>query len=355
MKKILLFIITTTMIIVMIPTVVFAENISVTVDGVPIVFPDQHPLIQDGRTLVPVAPVFHAMGYTTQWWADANPPTVFVTGNDNAMQLFINEIQFSISHPIHIWEYHSLDVPPQIMNGRTMLPLAQPLRALGYNVNWNTETRTVEVTRPAAPFIIPGEEETDELEINDYNEINEDEMYEEDNEDITIQNDTYDNITIRTRDSVGNYHDRIININTTFLDLAPRSINCLSFVSYLNYLGHIRFVAEEDIDLYPLSDLISLTSITILGVNEGRITDLRPLSKLPNLTHLNLRNLQIYDISPISEMTNLRRLDLRYNLIYDLTPLADLPYLNDLDLRGNIIVDWTPVDHINYVSGRPVN
>ena len=41
---------------------------------------------------------------------------------------------------------HILDVPAQIIGGRTMLPIAVVLRSVGYEVDWDGETSTVAIT-----------------------------------------------------------------------------------------------------------------------------------------------------------------------------------------------------------------
>ena len=43
-----------------------ADEINVTINGQVVVFPDQRPAIVDGRTLVPVAGVFQALGFDVQ-------------------------------------------------------------------------------------------------------------------------------------------------------------------------------------------------------------------------------------------------------------------------------------------------
>lgn len=47
------------------------------------------------------------------------------------------------------------DVPPQIVNGRVMVPLRFVAEALGMEVSWDNATRTVWVKRPAAPLKEP--------------------------------------------------------------------------------------------------------------------------------------------------------------------------------------------------------
>ncbi len=40
-----------------------------------------------------------------------------------------------------------LDVPPQIVNDRTLVPVRAVAESLGVNVVWNDETKTVTITK----------------------------------------------------------------------------------------------------------------------------------------------------------------------------------------------------------------
>ena len=114
-------------------------DITVTTNGVPVIFPDQEPIVVDGRTWVPVAGVFEALGFTVTW--DEEAKAVTIVGNGNIIIINIgSEIFITNDVP------HTLDAPAQVINDRTMLPLAVVLRSVGYRVTWDEEIRTVAVT-----------------------------------------------------------------------------------------------------------------------------------------------------------------------------------------------------------------
>jgi hypothetical protein len=135
------------------------QEIRVTVDGVPIAFPDQPPVVADGRVLVPVRGVFEHLGWEVVWvdddWHDPlddsrilHGPYVMllqdwtnitiIIGHENLIirDIFYDTAELGV-------RYVPLDVPAQIIGGRTMLPLRQPLESVGIAVDWNSETRTV--------------------------------------------------------------------------------------------------------------------------------------------------------------------------------------------------------------------
>ena len=128
------------MIFALLPATAFAnDNITVIANGQTVVFADQGPVIVDGRTLVPVAGVLQALGFTTQW--NSYTHQVTITRGDDVIVLTVGSNVFTINYV-----QHSLDVPPQIIGDRTMLPIAIVLRSVGYDVAWSILTRTVVIT-----------------------------------------------------------------------------------------------------------------------------------------------------------------------------------------------------------------
>lgn len=104
-----------------------------------IVFPDQNPVIRDSRTLVPIRPIAESLGFEVDW----NEQTRTVTinkGTNNVRLVVTQKIAKKNGQTIN------LDVPAQIINQRTMVPVRFIAEALSYNVNWNQATQTVLIT-----------------------------------------------------------------------------------------------------------------------------------------------------------------------------------------------------------------
>jgi len=125
---------------------VYANEVSVNANGQPIVFADQSPVIMDGRSLVPASGVFQALGFDVQWDGDTRQVTITKAGN--TIIIIIGSSEFTTNGTSH-----SLDVPAQIINGRTMLPIATVLQSVGYNVGWDEKSQTYIIT--AATHTMP--------------------------------------------------------------------------------------------------------------------------------------------------------------------------------------------------------
>jgi|GEM_PF-3259866 len=117
------------------------DAVSVTINGQPVVFTDQNPEIVDGRTLVPVAGVFQALGFDVLWNGETRQATLSRIGD--VVIITLDSATFTTNGISH-----TLDVPAQSIGGRTMVPIATVLRSVGYEVDWDDDTRTVVITTP---------------------------------------------------------------------------------------------------------------------------------------------------------------------------------------------------------------
>ena len=138
-----------TLVIATMPSMVLAnETINVTIGGQAVTFPDQGPVIVDGRTLVPVAGVFQSLDFDVQW----NPEdrTVTLTRSGDTVVITIDSSTFTTNGASH-----TLDVPAQLIGGRTMLPIATVLRSVGYDVDWDGSTQTVAIATTAVAVPTP--------------------------------------------------------------------------------------------------------------------------------------------------------------------------------------------------------
>ncbi|KMZ41564.1 MULTISPECIES: copper amine oxidase N-terminal domain-containing protein [Bacillales] len=101
-----------------------------------IAFPDQAPIINQGRTLVPIRPIAESLGFEVKW----NEQTRTVTinkGKDNIRLVVTQKIANKNGQTI------KLDVPAQIVNKRTVVPVRFIAEALSYKVEWDPKTQTV--------------------------------------------------------------------------------------------------------------------------------------------------------------------------------------------------------------------
>lgn len=110
------------------------------------------PMIQNGRTLVPVRALSEALKADVQWHPESK--TVTVTKGERVVKLRIDNRLFSYTDGVTVFGLS--DVPPQIFGDRTFVPLRLVSNALGLSVTWSDAERTVYVDSgvPAAysPF-----------------------------------------------------------------------------------------------------------------------------------------------------------------------------------------------------------
>ena len=121
------------------PAGLSASEINVTIDDIPVIFDGQGPAIIQGRTLVPVRGVFEELGFYVDW--NQNELTATLTRDDFDIIITIGSDTFTTNN-----EVHPLDVPAQIIDGRTLLPIRAVIESVGYFVDWCQPTSTVVIT-----------------------------------------------------------------------------------------------------------------------------------------------------------------------------------------------------------------
>lgn len=117
---------------------VFASGIKIQINGQNKEF-DVMPQIIEGRTLVPMRAIFEEFGADIQW--DDKTRTVKATAGDTTVTLVVNYPRGDVNG-----KDVTLDVPPMIINGRTMVPVRFVAEALGCEVNWDGSSQTVIIT-----------------------------------------------------------------------------------------------------------------------------------------------------------------------------------------------------------------
>ncbi|MCL2416296.1 MAG: copper amine oxidase N-terminal domain-containing protein, partial [Defluviitaleaceae bacterium] len=105
------------------------STIRVTIDGEAVLFQGQQPVISDGRTLVPIRGVFETLGFDVGWNQNARQATL--TRGSDTIIITIDSATFT-----HNGISHALDVPAQIINGSTLLPIRAVLERVDYEVDW---------------------------------------------------------------------------------------------------------------------------------------------------------------------------------------------------------------------------
>lgn len=105
--------------------------ITVYVDQQEVVFSDQAPVIVDDRTLVPMRRIFEAMDASVTW--DEPSQTITSTRGSDVVTMTIGKTQVYKNGQV----VYTMDVPAQIMQDRTMVPIRAVAVAFGANVAWD--------------------------------------------------------------------------------------------------------------------------------------------------------------------------------------------------------------------------
>jgi hypothetical protein len=97
---------------------------------------DQIPVIENGRTLVPVRAIFEAIGATIDW--NGETQTVTATKDDIKISLTVNEKTATKNG-----EEITLEVPAKIISGRTLVPVRFVADCFGVKVDWDSVMKKV--------------------------------------------------------------------------------------------------------------------------------------------------------------------------------------------------------------------
>lgn len=115
--------------------IVVEPEVSVLLNGKEISF-DQPPIIVEERTLVPVRAIFEALGAAVDWVQETQTAVAYKDGKTVEIQIGNNIMKVDN-------EEIALDVPAQIVNERTLVPVRAISEAFDCHVDWDGDTSTV--------------------------------------------------------------------------------------------------------------------------------------------------------------------------------------------------------------------
>ena len=123
-----------------------ARQPDVYVNEVLVEFADQNAYITDeGRTLVPARGVFEALDCTVEWDADNYVVTVSRPSQKKEIVLKIDDVEMKVITDGKE-TIKTLEVPAQLMNNRTMIPLRAVSETLGCAIIWNEGEYSIRIT-----------------------------------------------------------------------------------------------------------------------------------------------------------------------------------------------------------------
>lgn len=92
----------------------------------------------NGRVMVPLRAIFESLGAEVDW--DANTRTITGTKGDTIVTLVVNSPTATVNGKEIV-----LDVPPVIIDGRTLVPVRFVSESLGAEVEWDGNRRQVNI------------------------------------------------------------------------------------------------------------------------------------------------------------------------------------------------------------------
>lgn len=140
-----------------------AADVNVVING-QAMQSDQTAVIYEGRTLVPLRPIFEALGCDVEWINEFSSITAYDPQTYTVLGLIIDHNTL-FSADYNEWMRYeanptsqatktfiqentrTIDVPPMLINGRTMVPTRVISEAIGCDVEWDNATRTVYINR----------------------------------------------------------------------------------------------------------------------------------------------------------------------------------------------------------------
>ncbi len=167
MKKLLCMILAAVMILSSVSAVVFADDeIKVLVDGNQLEF-DVAPVIEDGRTLVPMRAIFEALGADVDW--NESTKTITAKTDSKTLMITIGENRLGVIEKVAVSQETKvdedntgytealirsipLDVPAKIVDGRTLVPIRAVSEGLDADVAWNAEEKIVSITKKSPEY-----------------------------------------------------------------------------------------------------------------------------------------------------------------------------------------------------------
>ena len=93
------------------------------------------PAIEDGSTLVPMRFLLEQMGADVEWNGETQTVTAML--DNTAVTFAIDDINAEVNN-----ELATMDVPARLINGKTMVPLRFLSEEMGFDVDWDADSRT---------------------------------------------------------------------------------------------------------------------------------------------------------------------------------------------------------------------
>ena len=119
------------------------EDITVYYNARELSFDSAKPIIEKGRTLIPMRKIFEELGATVDW--DHSTKTITANKDGKTIKLKIGSRTVNVNSLSGLSYNQTIVVAPKIYNAETMVPLRVVSESLGAKVEWNDEHRVINI------------------------------------------------------------------------------------------------------------------------------------------------------------------------------------------------------------------
>lgn len=137
------------------------ETPKVVVNGQGMTFPDQQPIIENSRTMVPIRFISEALGAHVEW--TGGNQQVHIQDGNSSLILDLGRQEVAKNGNLV-----TLDTYPILVNNRVMVPLRFVSEQMGLKVDWHEDLRLVVINGAVAPIGDPGVVLGNERLLTDY-------------------------------------------------------------------------------------------------------------------------------------------------------------------------------------------
>ena len=110
---------------------------------------DSPPVIKNSRTLLPIRAVAEALGAKVAW--NESEKKVTITSSGTLIEMWIGKSMAYLNGKQVPIDTQNKNVAPEIINGRTMVPVRFVAESLGATVNWDEKTKTITIVQNLLP------------------------------------------------------------------------------------------------------------------------------------------------------------------------------------------------------------
>lgn len=128
----------------MCPAYADESEITININGTKLVF-DVPPQIIEDRVMVPMRGIFEALGASVNWYEESS--LIISTKGADIISMQVGSENIVVHNIItNESSVYTMDVPPLIIDGRTLVPIRAVSESMGCTVDWNGDTATVSIT-----------------------------------------------------------------------------------------------------------------------------------------------------------------------------------------------------------------